>query len=63
MLYCECKKGGIANASILYEVPHQAGNEGHQKHNYEKWKASNPRHVPGVRDKDVQNRKELELTP
>ena len=61
MLYCECKKGGVDNASILYEVPYQAGNEGHQKHNYEEWKAGNPRSVPSVWNKDVQDREKLNL--
>jgi hypothetical protein len=42
-----------SNASILYEVPHQAGDEEYQKYNHEKWQASNPRRVHGVRDKDV----------
>ena len=55
------QKEGGPNASILYEVSHQAGNEGHQKHNHEKWQTSNPGRVPGVRNQNVQDWKELEL--
>jgi hypothetical protein len=48
------KRGG-SNASILYEVPGQKGNEGHQKDNHEKWQAGNSGCVPCVWNQDVQN--------
>ena len=47
------QKEGGSDASILYEVPYQAGDEEYQKYNHEKWQASNPGRLPGVRDKDV----------
>ena len=54
------KRGG-SNASILYEVPGQKGNEGRQKDNHEKWQAGNSGRVPCVRNQDVQNWQELDL--
>ena len=55
------QEGGVFNASVLYEVPRQEGNEGCQGHNYEERQASDPGCVPGVRDQGVPDRKELKL--
>jgi hypothetical protein len=52
------KRGG-ANASILYEMSQDEGDEEYQGDNHEKSQASNPRRVPCVWHKDVQDRKEL----
>jgi len=55
------KKEGRINASILYEVPRQEGNEGCQGDNHEEWKAGNTGRVPCMWDQDVQNWEELKL--
>ena len=49
------------DASLLYEVPHQKGNEGCQEHNYEEWEASYSGCVPDMQHQDVQNREGLKL--
>ena len=41
------------NASILYEVPCQKGDEGCQEHNHEEWQAGNTGCVPYMRHQDV----------
>ena len=51
----------IANASILYEMPHEEGNERPQKHNHEEWQTGNSGYMLHMRHKDVQNWKELNL--
>jgi hypothetical protein len=53
------EKGRWTNASILYEMSYQEGNERHQGYNNEEWEAGNSRRVPRMRDKDVQDRQEL----
>jgi hypothetical protein len=55
------QEGGVFNASILYEVPCQEGNEGCQGHNDEEWQASDPGCVLLMRHQDVPNRQELKL--
>jgi len=40
-------------------MPSQERNEGCQGDNYEDWKASDSRRLPGMWDEDVQDRKEL----
>ena len=55
------QEGGVFNASILYEVPRQEGHKGCQGHNYEEWQASDSGCMPGMRDQDVPDRKELKL--
>ena len=52
-------KQEVQDASILYEVSRQKGNEGRQGNNHEEWKAGNPGCVSHMWDKDVQDRKEL----
>ena len=47
------KKGGRTNGSILYEMPRQKRNEGHQGNNYEEWKAGDSGCLPIMRDQDV----------
>jgi len=42
-------------------MPCQKGDEGCQKHNYEKREAGNPRSVPSMRDEDVQDWEGLKL--
>jgi hypothetical protein len=52
------KRGG-SNASILYEMSQDEGDEEYQGDNHEESQASNPRSVPCVWNKDVQDRQEL----
>jgi len=61
MSYCSSLEGGGRNASILYEVPDQEGNERCQEHHHEKRETSDPGCVSQLRDQDVQDRKELKL--
>ena len=61
LLSIQNKKGGVPNASILYEVPCQKGNERRQGHNDEEWQAGDPGCVPHMRNQDVPNREELRL--
>ena len=53
------RKGGIPNASILYEMQGQKRNEGCQSHYHEEWEASDSGCVSDVWDQDVQDRKGL----
>ena len=55
------QKGRLINASILYEVPSQKRNEGHQEHNYEEWQAGDSGCLPCMWNQDVQDRKESKL--
>ena len=56
------QKGEVQlDASILYEMPCQKGNEGCQEHNYEEWKAGNSGCVPCMWNQDVPDREELKL--
>ncbi len=59
MLYATNENRRWVNASILYEMPHQAGNEGCQGDNHEEWSAGNTGGLSRVWDKDVQDREEL----
>ncbi len=61
MVYSPYKKGGKANASILYEMPHQEGAEGCQSYNHEERKAGDSGGMSHVWHQDVQNRKKLRL--
>ena len=55
------EKGG-AHASLLCEVSIQKGDERRQGHQNEEWQAGDPRHLPDLRDEDVQDWESLELT-
>jgi len=61
MVYSPYKKGGKANASILYEMPHQEGDEGCQSYNHEERQAGDSGGMSHVWHQDVQNRKKLRL--
>jgi len=50
MSYSSSLEGGGRNASILYEVPDQEGNERCQEHHHEEWEASDPGCVSQLRD-------------
>ena len=49
-------------ASILCQMSNQARNERPQADYYEEWKARNPGNMPSLRDQDVQDREELEVS-
>ena len=53
-------KRRYSNASILYEMQGQKGDEGCQKHHHEEREASNSGCMSHVWDQDVQDRQELE---
>ena len=55
------KKGRRTNASILYEMPSQKGNEGCQGNNYEEWQTGDPGCMPCMRYQDVQDREGITL--
>jgi len=61
MHYAPYGKRRWTNAGILYEVPHQEGDEGCQERDSQEWQAGNPGCVPHMRHQDVQNRQELKL--
>ena len=61
MGYCPYQIGGESNASILYEVPCQKGNERSKVYHDEEWKAGYPGNMSHMWHQDVQNRKELNL--
>ncbi len=48
-------EGGKLNASILYEMSHQAGNERRQGYHYEEWPAGDSGNLSDLRDQDVQD--------
>jgi hypothetical protein len=43
-------KKEVFDASILYEMPDQEGNEERQGHNHEEWQAGNSGCLPGMWD-------------
>ena len=59
IFYSVNKLGGEPNASILYEMSYQEGNERSQKHNHEERETSDTRRLPLMRDKNVPDREEL----
>ncbi len=59
MLYATNENRRWVNASILYEMPDQKGNEGCQGHHYEEWQAGNSGCMSCVWNQDVQDREEL----
>ena len=52
-------EGGKKNASILYEMSYQAGNERRQGYHHEEWPAGDSGYLPELRDQDVPDREEL----
>jgi len=61
VVYIDAQERRCTNASILYEMSYQEGNERRQGNNHEKWQAGNPRYLSCMRDKDVQDREKLRL--
>ena len=59
MFYRSYQKGGRPNASVLYEMPRQKGDEGRQGHSYEEWQASYSGNMPGTRNQNVPNWEEV----
>jgi hypothetical protein len=53
------QKGGRPDASVLYEMSCQKGDEGSQGHNDEEWEAGYSGDMSHVWDQDVQDREEL----
>ena len=47
------QKGRNPNASILYEMPNQEGNEGCSSNNYEERKTSDSGNMPGMQNQNV----------
>jgi len=52
-------KEEVYDASILYEVPCQKGDEERQEHNHEERQAGNTGCMPNMRHQDVPNREEI----
>ncbi len=60
MLYDTRENRRWVNASILYEMPNQEGNEQYPTDYNEEWQAGYTGNMRYLRDKDVQDRKRLE---